>query len=78
MQLGYERLVNDKRIVIEIEESDDPLVIIKAKDYSECIRFKASDALKVLNSGAISCLHEEIIHIAKVVNQTYDKANKLF
>ena len=29
MRLGYERIVNDKRIQIYVEESEDPVVMLK-------------------------------------------------
>lgn len=42
MRLGYELIVKDKRITISVEESDDPLLILKAPELKD-IRFKASE-----------------------------------
>ena len=42
MRLGYERIVNDKRIQISVEESDDPVVTLKVQGHDD-IRFKASN-----------------------------------
>lgn len=42
MQLGHERIVNDKRILISVEDSDSLWVILKVKGHDD-IRFKASD-----------------------------------
>lgn len=41
MRLGYERIVNDKRIMISVDESDDPLVTLKVMGHG-AIRFKTS------------------------------------
>lgn len=38
MRLGYERIVKDKRILISVEESDNPLVMLTI-DGSVEIRF---------------------------------------
>lgn len=42
MRLGYERIVKDKRILITVEESDDPVVTLKVQGCED-IRFRASD-----------------------------------
>ena len=44
MQLGYERIVKDKRILISVENSEDPWVTLKVQGYDD-ICFKASDSI---------------------------------
>ena len=41
MRLGYERIVKDKRILISVEESEDPVVTLMILGYDD-FRFKAS------------------------------------
>ena len=71
MRLGYERIVNDKRILISVEESDDPVVTLKVQ-RGEDIRFHASNDTEslVLNN------HNEIKEIVDSVRQAYITANK--
>lgn len=73
MRLGYERIVNDKMILISVEESDDPVVTLKVQG-GEDIRFKAS-------AGPESVLPEnqkEIWEIVDAVLQSYYKASNSF
>ena len=64
MRLGYERIVKDKRIQISVEESDDPVVILKVQG-GENIRFKASDdTLKAMPEN-----HNEIRIFVDVAHQ---------
>ena len=42
LSLGYERIVNDKRITIEVEESDDPWVTLSFQGSHEVVRIKVS------------------------------------
>lgn len=42
LSLGYERIVKDRRITIEVDDSDDPWVTLKFLDCPEIIRIKAS------------------------------------
>ena len=70
MQLGYERIVNDKRILISVEESDDPVVTLKVQG-GEDIRFKASDDTgRILNGEQI-----DIKKIVDAVHQSYSEAS---
>ncbi len=46
MRLGYERIVNDKRV----EESDNPVLTLKVQG-SEDIRFKALDDTECVSYG---------------------------
>lgn len=71
MRLGYERTVNDKRIQISVEESDDPIVTIKIHGRED-IRFKASDDTDFI-------VHEklkEIKEIVEAVHQAYINTNQ--
>ena len=71
MRLGYERIVSDKRILISVEESDDPVVTIRVQGYKD-IKFKASD-------GAEGVSYENqhgIKDIVDAAHQAYNEANK--
>ena len=74
LSLGYERIVNDKRITIEVDDSNDPWVILKIQDYPETIRIKASDATTDMELKVIPALQEEIKYIVDAVQQAYLKA----
>lgn len=66
MRLGYERIVKDKRILITVEESDDPVVTLKVQGCED-IRFRASDDTeKVVQEN-----QNEIKEIIDTVHQTY-------
>ena len=73
MRLGYERIVNDKRILISVEESDDPVVTLKVQG-GEDIRLKAS--------GNTECIvpesPKEISMIADAIHLAYLEANRPF
>lgn len=72
LNLGYQRIVNDKRITIEVDDSDDPWVTLKVQGYED-IRFKASgDNDEII---AVSDLQYDIKEIIEVVHQTYMTAN---
>ena len=71
MRLGYERIVNDKRILISIEESDDPVVTIHVHGRED-IRFKASDETESVASEK----QNEIKDIVDAVHHAYINANK--
>ena len=66
MQLGYERIVNDKRILISVEESDDPVVTLKVQG-GETIRFHASDDAENL----VQKNQKEIKEIFDAIHQAY-------
>ena len=74
LSLGYERIVKDKRITIEVDDSDDPWVILKIQDYPETIRIKASDGTTDMELKIIPALQEEIKYIVGAVHQAYLKA----
>lgn len=73
MRLGYERIVNDKRILISVEESDDPVVTLKVQG-GEDIQFKASDDSESL----VQVNQKEIKEIVDAVHQSYSEANRPF
>lgn len=75
LSLGYERIVKDKRITIDVDDSDDPWVTLKFQGCSEVVRFKASDeadAALVENNPA---MQDEINHIADAVHKSYLEAS---
>lgn len=62
MRLGYERIVNDKRVQISVEESDDPVVTLKVEGCED-IRFNAStNPVSVVsdNQREISCIIDAV------------------
>lgn len=70
MRLGYERIVNDKRILIPVEESDDLVVTLKVQGCEE-IRFQASDDTECISYG----YQKEIKQIVDAVHLSYLDAN---
>lgn len=66
MRLGYERIVNDKRILISVEESDDPVVTLKVQGHDD-IRFMAS----TIPVSVVSDNQREISCIIDAVHQAY-------
>ena len=78
LSLGYERIIRDKRIIIEVEDSDDPWVTLKLTYRLEVVRFKASDNADALAEGATE-MHEEIQLIVDAVRQAYvESCNRPF
>lgn len=79
LSLGYERIVKDKRITIQVDDSDDPWVILKFQGRPEVIRIKASgDADAALLADA-SELRDDIKVIADAVHQAYvESCNRPF
>lgn len=73
LSLGYERIVKDKRITINVDESDDPWVILKYQGSPEVLRFKASD--DVLNSEIknVPVEQSDIQLIVETVHNAYKK-----
>lgn len=74
LSLGYERIVKDKRITIQVGDSDDSWVTLKLQDSPEVVRFKASgeaDAALVENTPA---MQDEINYIEEAVFQAYLQA----
>ena len=70
MRLGYDRIVKNKRILISVEESDDPVVTLKVQGCED-IRFKASDDIEI----SVSEKKKEIKEIAVAVHHAYIDAS---
>ena len=71
LSLGYERIVKDDRITINVDDSDDPWVTLKFQGCPEVVRFKASGETVV---GKTPAMQNEINHIADAVHQAYIQA----
>jgi len=71
LSLGYERIIKDKRITINVDDSDDPWVTLKLQDYSEVIRIKASDTLSEVELGNVPIMQDDIKYIFDAVHQAY-------
>ena len=70
MRLGYERIVKDKRIMMSVEESDDPVVTLRFPERED-IRFRASDdTYRVVQDN-----QSEIEQIIKAVHQAFAEAS---
>ncbi len=76
LSLGYERIVKDKRISIEVDEADDPWVTLKIQGHPDVVRFKASGDAKGVELNKIPTMQDEINTIADAVHQAYILANK--
>ena len=69
MRLGYERIVNDKRILISVDESDDPWVTLKVQGHDD-IKFKASENAEILDLETLPEA-QQIKEIISAVQQAY-------
>lgn len=78
LNLGYERIVKDKRITIEVDEADDPWVTLKIQGHPDTARFKASGDANGVELNSIPVMQEEIKQIADAVHQAYIDANRMF
>lgn len=74
LSLGYERIVNDKRITIQVDDSDDPWVTLKFQGRPEIIKIKASGNADAALAANASELHAEIKEIADALHQAYINA----
>ncbi len=70
LSLGYERIVKDKRITLEIDEADD----LKIQGHPDAVCFKASGDANDVELNSIPAMHEEIKIIAEAVHQAYIQA----
>ena len=82
LNLGYQRIVNDKRINISIDDKqkpDDVLISISIDGFSSPICYMASEGLDQNN---MDCLDEnsydDIKIIVDAVHQAYIDANRSF
>lgn len=82
LNLGYQRIVNDKRINICIDDKqypDDVMVSISVAGFSKSICYKASEGLSLNDMdcfGENGC--DDIKVIADAVHQAYIDANRRF
>lgn len=74
LSLGYERIVKDKRITIDVDDSDDPLVTLKFTHSPEVIRFNASCMANTALAEKIPDMQDEIDIIVDAVHQAYIQA----
>ena len=74
LSLGYERIVKDKRITINVDDSDDPWVTLKFQGRPEVIRIKASDEADAALAAETPELRDDIKDVADAVHQAYIQA----
>ena len=74
LSLGYERIVKDKRITIEVDDSDDPWVTLKFSHSPEVVRFKASGGTDAAETKAVLGEDKEINFIIDAAHQAYMQA----
>ena len=74
LSLGYERLVKDKRITIEVDDSDDPWVKLKFHDCPEFLRFRASGEVDTSLAERRLDMLDEIDYIVDAVHHAYIQA----
>ena len=72
LSLGYERIVKDKRITIQVDDSDDPWVTLKFQESPEVISFKASAEADAAEFK--SDIENKIKYIVDAVHQAYIQA----
>jgi len=78
MRLGYERIVKDKRILISVEESDEPWVTLKVEGFDD-IRFNASSKTTEVDFTASPEIKNKIELIIDAMHQAYKTTiNSLF
>ena len=75
LSLGYERIVKDKRIIIQVDDSDDPWVTLKFQGRPEVIRIKASGEADAALAADASELRDDIKVITDAVHQAYVDAS---
>ena len=74
INLGYQRIVKDKRITIEVDEADDPWVTLKLQGHPDVVSFKASGDVNELELNNIPDMQEDIKNIIDAVHQAYIQA----
>ena len=70
LSLGYERIIKDKRITIDVDDSDDPWVKLKFQGIPEVIQFKASE----INDTFVSQAKPEVRIVMEAVHQAFLEA----
>ena len=76
LSLGYERIVKDKRITIEVDEADDPWVTLKIQGHPKVVRFRASGDANEVELNKIPAMQEDIKNIVDAAYQAYIQATK--
>ena len=76
LSLGYERIVKDKRITIDVDDSDDPWVTLKFDNCPRIVRFKASGEAEAALTAEAPEYQKEIQVIADAVHQAYIDSTK--
>lgn len=76
LSLGYERIVKDKRITIQVDDSDDPWVTLKFQGCPEIVRFKASGEVETVLVAEKTEFQNEVKVIADAVHQAYINSTK--
>jgi hypothetical protein len=74
LSLGYERIVKDKRITIQVDDFDDPWVTLKFQGRLEIIRIKASGEANAALVADASELCDDIKDVSDAVHQAYIQA----
>ena len=69
LSLGYERIVKDKRITIQVDNSEDPWVTLKFQGCPEVVRFKASCKADAAIAEKIPAMQDDIKVIIEAVHQ---------
>ena len=70
LSLGYERIVTDKRITIQVDDSDAPWVSLKFQGDPEVVRFKVSE----IDENDISQAEPVIRNVMDAARHAYDEA----
>ena len=78
LSLGYDRIVKDKRITINVDDSDDPWVTLRIQGNSEVVRFKASGESDTALAAEALEIQNEIKVIIDAVHQAYIAAGRAF
>ena len=82
LNLGYQRIVNDKRINISIDDKqypDDVMVSISIDGFSRPICYKASEGLSQSDLNCVIEGNEDVKRVIEAVHQAYNEAcNSLF
>ena len=70
MRLGYERIVKEKRMLISIEDSNDPWVTLKVQGHDD-IRFNAAVNAAEIAISSLPEMQNEIKYVIDAARQAY-------
>lgn len=82
LNMGYKRLVNDKRIAIKIDDTIlDPVVTLKLELNHQIFSFNASEDvdgvwMKIQNAQSVLKQESELKEIINAVHQAYIDSNQ--